>query len=99
MPETPMRVDADQNAATLAACRLRTAGEEGEDVRTLVHDLGNYMVGIAFGLERLRGCQPTEQLETVVERMLRATEQGIALTRTLLQKAKDRSKAGSRLHV
>jgi hypothetical protein len=47
----------------------------GQDGLILLHDLGNSLVAVAFGLERLRGRQRTEELETLVERTL---EQGRA---------------------
>jgi len=64
----------------------------GQDGLILLHDLGNSLVAVAFGLERLRGRQRTEELETLVERTLEQAAQGIAAMRTLLQDS-DRSRA------
>jgi hypothetical protein len=59
---------------------------------TAAHDLANFLAGITIGLERLRGCQRTNQLNEVVECMLRAAERGAAATQILLRAANNRCK-------
>jgi hypothetical protein len=84
-PKSLPEVAAQANIPPLDACIPPAAWAEGEQVRTLAHDLGNHMAGIAYGLERLRGCQRTVKLEQLVELILREAEQGIAVTRALLK--------------
>jgi hypothetical protein len=85
-PKSLPEVAAQANGPPLDARVLQALCEERDEVRTLAHDLGNHTAGIAYGLERLRGCQRTVKLEQLVELILREAEQGIAVTRALLQK-------------
>ena len=86
MPGKPLLgVVAQQNAPPPIARGRRAVAAMGEEGHTLLHDLGNSLVAVSFGLERLRGSQRSEELETVLERTLGEAEQSIAVVRNLLQ--------------
>jgi hypothetical protein len=73
-----------EGASSSDEARRRSIANVGRIASGEAHELGNLLIGIAFCLKRLRGCQCAEEREEIIEQALNAADQGLDVTRALL---------------